>query len=137
MRAIVHTGSADRQVRQAQEAVIASVTPALRDLAALPVWTEPTLLNGWAWYGGQWAKPGYARDAVGRVYVRGAIKSGTINRPCFVLPRTYRPGVWMQLGTMSNNAFGQVNISPTGEVYPGVGSPVLFSLDGITFIAEG
>lgn len=51
---------------------------------------EPAFQNGWVWYGAGWSVPAFRR--VGEiVYVKGAVKSGTVATNIFQLPSGFRP----------------------------------------------
>jgi hypothetical protein len=100
------------------------------------VWTAATLTNSWVDYGGSEATAAYFKDQFGVVHLKGSIKSGTFSAAAFNLPAGYRPAQNRNFGTVSNNAFGYVNVSLNGNVTPVVGSTVYLSLDGIYFLAD-
>jgi hypothetical protein len=56
------------------------------------------------------------------VYLTGMVSGGTLGSAAFTLPAGYRPSQTVQIGTVSNGAFGQVFITSAGLVTPSVGS---------------
>jgi hypothetical protein len=97
-------------------------------------WTNVAVFtNSWVSSGSpSFAAAGY-RLVGNRVYLRGAIKTGTIGLAAFTLPVGYRPTATLQVPCQSNNAYGSVQIASTGVVTPNVGSNVSFWLDSISF----
>lgn len=114
-----------------------SADPGSTFVATQP-WQAPTLLNGWVYFGAPYSTPGYYRDPLVRVHLKGLLKSGTTiaGTPYFTLPAGYRPGSELILPIMSNGALGQVVIDTSGNVEHHVGSAVWISLDGISFRGE-
>ncbi len=100
-------------------------------------WIAPTLLNGWVNQGGSTSPAGYYRDAAGRVYLRGDIKSGTIGAAAFVLPAGYRPDFDTFRPVMTTGTYGYASVAASsGTVYAASGSNAGFDLDGISFLAS-
>jgi len=96
-------------------------------------WTNVvTFTNSWVNFGGTNFSAGYRLIGT-QVWLRGNIKSGTINTAAFTLPSGYRPAHDMNFACTSNAAFGNCSISSAGVVTPAVGSNVYFALDGIRF----
>lgn len=88
--------------------------------APSPAWIRPSLLNGFADFGGGYAKAAYHRDALGYVHVKGLVAhavgtgGGTI---VFVLPLSYRPSESRYFVLMGTGAtFQAVEVSPNGNV---------------------
>jgi hypothetical protein len=105
----------------------------------------------WAKHGNGFAEPGVFRDQDGMVHLRGRVRSieGTDNR-CQLfardsvisqsLPPGYRPAARMSYAVPTNNSFGFVDVTASGEVVSGnifgrgfADSNVWLSLDGISF----
>lgn len=63
----------------------------LASLAKNNGWTGVTLINSWVDGGGEGA-PGYLKDALGFVWMRGYLTTGTAGTTAFVLPVGFRPG---------------------------------------------
>lgn len=97
-------------------------------------WQVPTLENGWTIYGPTFSQPGFYKDPLGRVHIRGVVALGTIGQTIFTLPAGYRPlSTVLIFVAIANNAFARVTIYTDGRVVAAVGSNVWFSLDGISF----
>lgn len=98
-------------------------------------WTAASLINSFA--AGAGSTPGYLKDALGFVHLRGSVNTGTTNTVAFVLPAGYRPGVtdfWPALQS-SGVAGSYVNIATNGNVTVTYTGGALW-LTGITFLAE-
>lgn len=105
-------------------------------------WITPTLLND--------ATPGqrtprYRKDEFGVVRLSGSVSNVSIDQTLFVLPVSYRPGGVLYLPTLHGQYYNRYNdvlrILANGNVVCWVLSNTKvnqnFSLDGITFEAEG
>jgi uncharacterized protein with beta-barrel porin domain len=101
-------------------------------------WIAPTLLNSWVNFGSPWSTAGYYKDTVGNVHLRGTLKSGTINNPCFTLPSGYLPGCNLVYPIYNNSTtdIGGVVVYPNGNVTCVAGTNVAIYLDNIIFRAE-
>jgi predicted phage tail protein len=80
--------------------------------------------------------PGYYKDPVGRVHMRGRVTgggSGVLN-PIIVLPAGWRPGRIVSYATAFNSTC--VQIDTAGNVFLAAGPNTDVSLDGIDFRAE-
>lgn len=66
--------------------------------------TTPTLLNGYAQYGGIWAPVQYTRDSQNRVHTQGLATLGTATNGTriFDMPATNYPPQYMHMSTYSN-----------------------------------
>ena len=73
----------------------------------------------------------------GVVHLRGLVKSGTVGLAIFNLPEGYRPSAREAIATISNGAIGRCDIKTSGNVIAYIGNNAWFSLDGITFRADG
>jgi len=104
-------------------------------------WTNITTFSGdWVAYGGTtYAPPGYWKDALGIVHLRGLVKYGTapITLPSspFTLPTGYKPQYASVFACVTNEAFGRVDVLANGQVLVRSSSSVYVSLDGISFRA--
>ena len=104
-------------------------------------WTNITTFSGdWVAYGGTtYAPPGYWKDALGIVHLRGLVKYGTapITLPSspFTLPTGYKPQYASVFACMTNEAIGRVDVLANGQVMVRSSSSVYVSLDGISFRA--
>jgi hypothetical protein len=93
----------------------------------------PGFQNSWVNYGGE-MDAAFRRDRVGRVDVKGLIKSGTIgNVPAFTLPAGYRPTKDMRFAIASNSAFGLCWVLANGEVRIPQGNNTWVDLSGVCF----
>jgi hypothetical protein len=95
----------------------------------------PVLTGGWINIGGTFGTAGYFKDSFGVVHLRGLVASGVLGSAAFTLEVGYRPEAICRFPVVANDAFGEVSIDAAGAVTLVVGSPVFFSLDGITFKA--
>lgn len=108
-------------------------------------WTAPTLQNSWAQVAG-WTTPGFRKDALGFVHIRGRMNGGNSNTVCFTLPAGDRPGGGTNLfsltATDSSDAIlgaAYCFIQSTGTVtmiFGSAGGTTRLDLTGITFYAE-
>lgn len=99
-------------------------------------WIAPSLINSWANFGSGNANVGYMkRDGI--VHLKGLVASGTIGAAIFTLPVGYRPAESRNYGTVSNGLFGYCGVLANGNVTANAGSNTWFSIDGISFPAEG
>jgi hypothetical protein len=84
---------------------------------------------------GTHTKAAFRRDQTGRVWLKGFIKSGTINTAAFVLPPSFRPTTSnVNFAVDANSAHGRVEIDTSGNVTPVSGSTTSISLDGLNFM---
>lgn len=99
-------------------------------------WVVPTFTNSWSELGSGFAAVGYMKDSLGFVHLNGLITGGTIGTSAFTLPAGYRPLATQDLGTISNNAVGVVQVASTGTVTVSTGNIAWTSLCGLIFKAE-
>ena len=98
------------------------------------------LAAGWSEIPGSGA-PGFYRDGLGFVHLRGALRLSGGEAVAVVLPAGARPGTVKRFPAYSENDASQpvvagVTIEPDGEVRPaGAALDTLVSLDGISFRA--
>jgi hypothetical protein len=98
--------------------------------------TDASLLNSWSsTYGASngYYAPGYVRDQLGFVHLRGLANGGTVGLSIFTLPGTCRPSKNLKFSVNSNGAFGSLTIESSGNVILDSGSNAYVSLDGIVF----
>jgi hypothetical protein len=110
-------------------------------------WTRLALRNNWVVYGLPWnPEPGFFRDKNGIVHLRGLVKGGLVdggplieNFPIAVLPDGYRPQYREMyiVCTGGPDTAGRCDIDTDGRIVPVSGRNGWFSLDGITFRANG
>jgi hypothetical protein len=98
---------------------------------------EPAFQNSWVSWGSPYAPPGFWKDPLGFVILRGVIKSGTVGSVAFTLPPGCRPEYDLgPLPVFSNAAFGRLDIKADGTVTPITpSSNVNLTLDNIRFKA--
>lgn len=98
-------------------------------------WTAPTLLNSWANYGSGYSPAGYYKDPAGRVFIRGMLASGSsASAVMFTLPVGFRPAFEMIFATVALDAFCEIRIDTSGNVFANTGGSTNFTaLDGISF----
>lgn len=110
-------------------------------------WTNMTLINGWLHYdSGIAAGTGGGRNARymkvdGWVELDGVIRSGAIPSNFFQMPVGYRHADRLAAGdgiitVSSNNAYGNIVNTGTGNLQVSVGSNVWVSLAGVRYRAE-
>lgn len=103
---------------------------------AAPAWTNATLGNAWAAYGAPFAPPGYYKDVIGTVHLRGLMKNGTINAAAFTLPAGFRPEYTYYFVIVNNGAAKELTISASGQVTVVTGGGNAYAgLDGVSFRA--
>lgn len=108
------------------------------DSTTVENWIAPSLLNSWVNFSVSYDPAGYYKDPLGRVWLRGLIKSGTTaaNTLLFVLPSGYRPPFRSIHAIDTNGTFGSVEVQEDGEVRTGTTvSATYLSLAGISFRA--
>lgn len=100
---------------------------------------EPAFQNGWLNFGGTFDTAGYRKDPLGRVHLKGKIKSGTGNTTIFTLPAGYQPaaGKIFSVVTASGagHVAGRVDVYPDGRVVLLVGGNIALSLENVSFEA--
>lgn len=101
--------------------------------ADLP-FVNAVMQNSWVYFGSTFFEGSYVMDEIGYVHLRGVIKSGTLNTAAFTLPENMRPKSVLQFPTISNNAFGIIQVNTDGTVVPTINSNAFYMLDGIKFM---
>lgn len=100
--------------------------------------TAPSLANSWATtfaLSNGTDMPGYYKDPLGWVHLRGVLSSGVVGSEAFTLPAGYRPASLRIFSVISNGAVARFDVSAAGVCTPVSGSNVYVSLDGISFKA--
>jgi hypothetical protein len=100
----------------------------------------PAFQNSFSAYNSGFAPPGYYKDKMGRVHLRGLVNTPAAPNGLvmFTLPAGYRPTTGaLVLMTLSSNTVARVSIQANGNVVVdfGAGSGWI-SLDGLSFKAE-
>lgn len=122
----------------------ASVEALDNALSVVPVWTVPTLLNGWVAYGSGWRGPGFYKDAMGWVHLRGLVKSGAVNTIMFNLPDGYRINSSEMFSCVASGGAGTARVDVMGDGTGAVkctslgttATTALLSLSGIKFATD-
>lgn len=141
---------AKAQIPQQIDRLAAFVDDELSRLEATlsaPKFIAPALGNSWANYGGGYALAGFYMDGLGRVHLKGLIKSGASAATIFTLPVGFRPEQTLLFGVLAqNNAGGyemmRIDINAGGAVIAmgfiaggAFGVNIWASLNGISFAA--
>lgn len=117
------------QIRDSIAAIAEAATP--------EAWIAPTLLNGWVNYGSGWDTAGYRKDSSGRVYLKGLVKSGTVNATAFTLPAGYRPPASKMFAAGGPTAQPYVSVGSSGNVHVPAGTDNAWvSLENISFFVS-
>ena len=103
-------------------------------------WKTPSFVNGWVDYGSAFGSPGYYKDSLGNVHIRGLIKSGTSSTgtTMFTLPVGYRPSLnYIFTCPKVGGDYYELRVLTSGAVAVGdrVASPTWSSI-AVTFRAE-
>lgn len=98
----------------------------------------PGFQNSWVNFDtGTHTKAAFRRDQFGRIWLKGFIKSGTINAVAYTLPVGFRPSPsnWNSSGKKAETNAERIEIDTSGNVSVLAGDNTYVSLDGINFIA--
>ena len=97
-------------------------------------WVTPKMENKWVRYTAIFNPPGFYRDSLGVVHLRGLVKGGANKTTIFTLPAGYRP-TFQQLHPVSiwNDTIGRVDVMGDGRIHATKVATQWVSLDGITF----
>lgn len=125
-----HVNTSDRATLKLEAEIPWSSTPVQEN------WTYPRLSYG-VNYGSPFSSVRYYKDSIGIVHLGGVVKSITLGSPIFTLPAGYRPAATLCLPAISAAAAATLYITSSGAVQPIYGATTSFTLDGITFRAEG
>jgi hypothetical protein len=107
-------------------------------------WQTPALQNAWVRYDQTYNPPGYFKDSMGIVHLRGLVRAGTMRTSIFILPPGYTPefrelfivaSFMATATTTGQSGHGRVDITSDGQVIAWEGSNPWLSLDSITFRA--
>lgn len=95
---------------------------------------EPAFENSWVAWGAPYHDPGFYKDPLGFIHLRGIIKLGTVGSTAFTLPPGMRPSSTVLHPVISNNAIGRLDIAADGTVKPvSPSNNTWVSLDGVQF----
>lgn len=98
-----------------------------------PVWTNPSLINGYTNAGGSNPAAGYHQSSDGMVSLRGMV-SGAVDNACMVLPVGLRPASLQIFASQgSTRLAGTVQVTADGNVTCFRSSNGTLSLSGISF----
>ena len=97
-------------------------------------WITPTLAAPWVELSTV-QKPGYYKDSIGIVRLKGLVKSGTVNTTIFWLPVGYIPSKDVYFVIIANDKIGEIVVNTVGAVSFRIGETAWVSLDQITFKA--
>jgi hypothetical protein len=95
----------------------------------------PAFVNAWVDYAGAYSQTAM-RKYNGHVELRGLVKTGNIGQTIFQLPAGWRPASSLLMATISNGAFGSLQIDNTGVVNAAIGNNTYVSLFNIRFTPE-
>jgi hypothetical protein len=104
-----------------------------------PTWTSLIFQNNWVYYNQGLSTPQYTKAADGLVSVKGMIMSGTMTAGLTIatLPSGFHPAARLLFQTYANGASARVDVDTSGNIIYESGSNAWFSLDGLTFYADG
>ena len=102
-------------------------------------WITPTLLNGWAVFSANDIQPGYYKDSLGNVHLRGTVKGGLTGgpNPILTLPVGYQPSKNMFIPCINSGTLGILVISRNGTVYVFSGTVSSYFSFGSEIIFKG
>jgi hypothetical protein len=107
------------------------------DASTLPLWTNISLQNSWAYYGTPYNTAQFTKTSSCRVFLKGLIKSGTATSGTVIgnLPAGFRPlsRLVFQVATSSNTA-GRIDVAANGDIAIMAGSNAWISLDTVSFV---
>lgn len=100
-------------------------------------WIAPEYARGWRRYSQGWEAPGYMKDSLGRVRLRGMIAGpASQNAVMFTLPEGHRPAVARLFTAITHpDVIGRINVYADGTVRVFRGSGVWISLESVHFQA--
>ena len=91
---------------------------------------NPAFESSWVNFdSGTHAQAAFYKNPLGTVYIKGLVKTGTLNFAIFTLPSGYRPSEKLHFSTTSNSLFGNLTVSANGEVRLEQGSNVWASIN--------
>ena len=102
-------------------------------------WLVPEFHTKWVTYNDEYEPPGFMKDSMGWVHMRGMIRGGSVaaNAILFMLPEGYRPlGLKFLATVLAGGVTGGIYIYPDGAVKLWRGSGVWLSLDSVHFQAH-
>ncbi len=138
----------DTQASRTQDNIAQQLQPIALALAQTPImgapapaWIAPSLLGGFANFGGAFAVAGYHRDALGYVHTKGTFlvtAGAAAGTQIMLFPSGYRPRELARLSVVGDAGTAQfIEVAPTGIVTVGVAVPAPGSCDFFfSFLAE-
>ena len=106
---------------------------------AHPAVIQPAMQNGWLNAGGVLSTAGYYKDASGRVWVKGVIRSGALGAVIWTMPEGFWPPQQVEMSCHAFNGVGLVpallEVTTSGEVRVVFGASNAVHLDGLSFLA--
>ena len=133
---VSHAKTADSATNATNATTATNLTPP----EAFHVLGAGDFQNGWVAFGGGGSTPGFYKDQLGVVHLRGEFKSGTSSNNAtgdmFTLPSGYRPAGNQQFRGGDATGSGNIAVLSSGEVRAlnSTGN-VLLAVDGFTFRA--
>lgn len=109
-------------------------TMSINESIVIETWITPTLLSNWVAFDA--SRFAQYRKHLGKVILRGMVKSGTIGSTMFLLPAGYRPTKNINVAISSNNSYGNIVVETTGNVICNIGNNAWVSLDGVEFYID-
>lgn len=105
-----------------------------------PIYANLLLNSPWVAFGGAANVPGFYRDALGRVFLRGLVASGTNATTIATLPAGFRPqatNLYSCVGSVGTEQAVRVDVTAAGAIITlsTAGTFLYLSLDGISFEA--
>lgn len=101
---------------------------------------EPAFQNGWVNYGGVYAAVGFRKDPLGKVQLRGLVKTGASGTVAFTLPVGYRPPASMVFTCWASGsvlATVQINVDGTLGISGPAAVTTSTALDTVEFDTDG
>ena len=74
------------------------------------------LTSGWAPAGLPYSNPQFYKDSLGRVWLRGAIRGGTLGNPLFNMDSGYLPEHRVAIPCVASGGFARVDVLPNGDI---------------------
>jgi hypothetical protein len=97
----------------------ADVANSLAPALSASAWIAPTLATGWTNYGSGYNDPGYYKDALGWVHLKGMIKGPAATGTVFTLPAGYAPAqryLTIAWGASGGYAVARIDVDTIGNV---------------------
>lgn len=118
---------------RAQDRFNLDVANAVAPFSSPVSWTPMPLLSSWVVYGATSNAPAYYQEANGRVWLKGRIKSGSLNANLFTVPMPAPAYTWRLVCT-TNTGAGIVTVLTNGTVQLASGGTTDVSLDSLSYV---